>query len=136
MQTIKKFTKRRLMADGRELMVYGELKEHNYTEGIMATKVTFNEKNGRVITADDGAVFLPVTPLKPKRTKEFSMGWAICHESDLFDEEVGIRHAKLRMEKPLYTQNGKMLCTDMVEAIMENELDYIEEHLSKFCRQE
>jgi hypothetical protein len=65
--------------------------------------------------------------------KTLNMGWSICQTNyDEFDTEKGINLAKKRFEKPLVTENGKFLTSDMVLAILKNELDYIENHIDKY----
>jgi hypothetical protein len=110
----------------RMILVYGELTEHDQVASIAI--VTRNGKSGEVINiehVDD------VTP--PTRTKELRMGWSITQlEHDPFDLTTGIRFAKKRFGEPMTTTNGCMLTEDMVYAILDNEVNFIANHLEKY----
>ena len=115
--------------DGRTILVYGEMTELPYL--MTLTPVAVTPKGHKI-----REVFEPIIFLKGNdrtKTRYFNMGWAICHEDDEFDIETGIRIATRRFSpNPLETQNGKWLNDDMCEALVANEIKYIEEHLDNF----
>ena len=58
------------------------------------------------------------------------MGWSICAECDTFNEDTGIKICKRRFNRsPITTQNGRFLTTDMCQAIVNNEVEYIINHI-------
>jgi hypothetical protein len=70
-----------------------------------------------------------------KMLKSLNMGWAICSEEDTFDVEIGIKLAKKRFYRhmgDLQTTNRNFLTDDMVEAIIQNEVNYIISHSDKY----
>ena len=61
------------------------------------------------------------------------MGWAICSPQDTYDEKAGIELCKKRFRKsPLTAKTGLFLTNDMVNAILDNEVNYIKAHWGKF----
>lgn len=70
-----------------------------------------------------------------KQVKALNMGWSICSEDDVFAKEIGIKLAKKRFYKnmgELQTTNKNFLNDDMVNAIIENEVNYIISHPEKY----
>jgi len=65
--------------------------------------------------------------------KCLNFGHAICSHNDEFNEEVGVKLAKKRFYcDPMCTFNHNFLNEDMVQAILNNEVDYIVNHLDKY----
>jgi len=116
------------------VMVYGELADVNEMTGFYAVPVKFNGKTGKPISIDYDKRF--VTPSYKEyycKTKVFNMGWSICVDSDEFNEEIGIKICKRRFNRsPITTQNGRFLTTDMCQAIVNNEVEYIINHIESF----
>ena len=116
------------------VMVYGELTDVNEMTGFYAVPVKFNGKTGKPISIDYDKRF--VTPSYKEyycKTKVFNMGWSICVDSDEFNEEIGIKICKRRFNRsPITTQNGRFLTTDMCQAIVNNEVEYIINHIESF----
>ena len=112
------------------ILVYGELVQTNEAKGFILAPVTYNKRNHRDIKSiDDRYVVLSRTQdLRP--TRQFNFGWAICDQNDEFDLGVGIRIAKRRFsDSPMTTTDVRFFSDDMIRSILENELDFIEEHL-------
>ena len=113
----------------RVLFVYGEMNEFSVVAALAPVTAT---PRGHVIKE----VFDPIMYIdnpSMSRHRHFNMGWAICQKGDEFDVETGIRIARRRFSNSsLETQNGKWLNDDMCQAIIANELLYMEEHLNKF----
>jgi hypothetical protein len=116
------------------VMVLGALNEVNEINGFYIVPVTFNGKNNKVRSVEyDRRVNVPGYNEYYARTKTFNMGWAICNSDDVFSEEVGETICRRRFSKsPMKTQNGRFLTKDMCQAIVDNEVDYIINHISEF----
>lgn len=116
------------------VMVLGALNEVNEINGFYVVPVTFNGKNNKVRSVEyDRRVNIPGYNEYYARTKTFNMGWAICNGDDVFSEEVGETICRRRFSKsPMKTQNGRFLTKDMCQAIVDNEVDYIINHISEF----
>lgn len=116
------------------IMVYGELSEVKNINGFYAIPVMYNTRNNKVKEVDiDSRVLIPGFDTYTCKTKEFNMGWAICAEPDEFNRETGINICKRRFSRsPMRTQNGRFLTTDMCEAIVDNEIDYISNNIYLF----
>lgn len=116
--------------------VYGELSETKEHDGICICKVKTN-RSGREINSVDtenGNIILCDEKTR-SRLKTFNMGHAICAPEDVYSEDVAIKLCKKRFAKsPITTRNGNFLTIDMVTAIIENEVDYICEHINKFVK--
>lgn len=111
------------------VLVYGEVAEYNHIYGY--APVVFSCKGCEVMgvanpIVDDSSVLR--SPVK-----QFNMGYSICHSHDEFNIGRGINLAKKRFSlSPMTTQNGSFLNPDMVKVIVDNELDYIAEHIEEF----
>lgn len=118
----------------RNITVYGELNEHDYVDGVIvaACNIKGKSKPFEISKCSYDPVFVPSYNARYGRTKEFYMGFAICSPSDNFDENTAIKICKRRFKKPLTTQNGRMLTPDMINAIMENEINYISSNIKLF----
>ena len=72
------------------------------------------------------------------KIRRFSMGYAICHPDDEFNEEVGIRLAKRRIEyDPIGTvesYNVTMLNDDQNEMMVLTELAHIIKNIDKYIQ--
>lgn len=118
--------------NGYTILIYGELWEEGYIDGMIVQRAKFSKDGRKVmdLSMDHEGILLnrPYT-----RTRYFNMGWAICSPEDKFDENIGIEICKRRFRKsPLRTETGLFLTKDMVQALIENEIKYIKSHWSKF----
>lgn len=122
--------------DGKKytIMVYGELKDVKEINGFCVIPVTFNGKNKKVRDFDaDKRMLVPGFNEYYSKTKHFNMGWAICVEPDKFDYDKGKTICKRRFSRsPISTQNGRFLTMDMCQAIVDNEVEFIIEHLTDY----
>lgn len=116
------------------IMVMGSICETNEINGFYVLPVTFNGKNKKIRNIEyDKHVTVPGFNEYYARTKTFNMGWAICNGDDKFSMEVGETICRRRYSKsPMKTQNGRFLTKDMCQAIVDNEVKYIEEHIADF----
>ena len=113
------------------ILVYGELWETETVDGIFVQRVGLSRDGKRIIECGSGSVGVLGAPYA--KTKYFNMGWAICSPDDEYNEETGIKIAKSRfLKSPLSTQSGTFLTNDMIDAILENEIRFIQNNLSKF----
>ena len=113
------------------ILVYGELWETETVDGIFVQRVGLSRDGKRIIERGNGSVGVLGSPYS--KTKYFNMGWAICSPDDEYNEEIGIKIAKSRfLKSPLSTQSGTFLTNDMIDAILENEIRFIQNNLSKF----
>lgn len=137
---VRTFIKTRLIEcqDGimRNISVYGELHENDYVDGVALTRVKFTGKGKEIVQEDNVEWLLSVHPDSPTRTKEFYMGFSICSPEDAFSETTAIKISKRRFGKPMRTQNGCFLTSDMIEAILENEIKFIANHIERFLPKE
>lgn len=120
--------------NGYTILIYGELWEEGYIDGMIVQRAKFSKDGRKVmdLSMDHEGILLnrPYT-----RTRYFNMGWAICSPEDKFDENIGIEICKRRFRKsPLMTETGLFLTKDMVQALIENEIKYIKSHWNKFVR--
>jgi hypothetical protein len=114
------------------VLVYGEVTENEHLYGY--APVTFTRK-GRAIKTVGEPVIIDTLNKFRSPLKQFNMGYAICNNTDKFNEEYGIKVAKRRFAKsPLSTQNGTFLNVDMIRSIVDNELDYICENIEHFMK--
>ena len=114
------------------VLVYGEVCENNDLTGY--APVTFTRK-GRVVKSVGTPCIVDEWSKFHSPLRQFNMGFAICNSSDKFNLVSGIKIAKRRFAKsPLSTQNGSFLNIDMVCSIVDNELDYICQHIEKFMK--
>lgn len=114
------------------ILVYGEVWEEGYIDGIVLKRAKYTRDGREVldVSKNDESILLtrPYT-----RTRLFNMGWAICNPADKFDEERGIELCKKRFRKtPLKAETGLFLTKDMCRAIVHNEVEYIKAHWDKF----
>lgn len=113
------------------ILVYGELWETETVDGIFVQRVGLSRDGKRIIECGSSSVGVLGAPYA--KTKYFNMGWAICSPDDEYNEEIGIKIAKSRfLKSPLSTQSGTFLTNDMIDAILENEIRFIQNNLSKF----
>lgn len=113
------------------ILVYGELWETETVDGIFVQRVGLSRDGKRIIECGSGSVGVLGAPYA--KTKYFNMGWAICSPDDEYNEETGIKIAKSRfLKSPLSTQSGTFLTNDMIDAILDNEIRFIQNNLSKF----
>lgn len=131
MDKIKTFSKTKTFTDengGRHiLLIYGELREVETLRGVVVTPVEYTRGSHIVVNpvGDEDAVYVKTDPTWGTR-KEFNFGWSVCSAGDKYDEATGIKIAKTRFAKsPLSTQTGTMLTDDMINAILENEIEFI-----------
>jgi len=118
---------------GHIILVYGELWEEGYVDGIVIRRAKFSKDGRKVmdesVTSEDILLNRPYT-----RTRYFNMGWAICTPDDKYNEQYGIELCKRRFRKsPLKTETGLFLTKDMVHALLRNEIHYIENNWKKFA---
>lgn len=120
------------------IMVYGELEDVKEVSGFYAVPVTFNGKTHKTKDINlDKSVLISGFNQHFSRTKKFNMGWAICAEPDTFDYETGVKICKRRFARsPMTTQNGRFLTSDMCQAIVDNEVEYIEKNIFSFIPQD
>lgn len=69
--------------------------------------------------------------------RKLIVGVSICHPSDEFNEEYGIKLAKRRIENgedagTLTTNNVTMLTKDLIQVILFGKLSYIKDNIEKF----
>lgn len=116
------------------IMVMGSICETKEISGFYVLPVTFNGKNKKIRNIEfDKHVTIPGFNQYYAKTKTFNMGWAICNGDDKFSTEVGETICRRRYSKsPMVTQNGRFLTKDMCQAIVTNEVKYIEEHIADF----
>lgn len=115
------------------ILVYGELWEDGFVDGLRIQRVGLSRDGRRVI--EHGTEILGSLGIPYARTKYFNFGWAICAPGDKFSEEEGIKIAKKRFSiSPLSTQSGNLLTDDMNLSILQNELDFISNNFEKFYR--
>lgn len=116
------------------IMVMGSICETKEISGFYVLPVTFNGKNKKIRNIEfDKHVTIPGFNQYYAKTKTFNMGWAICNGDDKFSTEVGETICRRRYSKsPMVTQNGRFLTKDMCQAIVNNEVKYIEEHIADF----
>lgn len=113
------------------ILVYGELWETETVDGIFVQRVGLSRDGKRIIECGSGSVGVLGAPYA--KTKYFNMGWAICSPDDEYNEETGIKIAKSRfLKSPLSTQSGTFLTNDMIDAILDNEIRFIQNNLNKF----
>lgn len=113
------------------ILVYGELWETETVDGIFVQRVGLSRDGKRIIECGSGSVGVLGAPYA--KTKYFNMGWAICSPDDEYNEEIGIKIAKSRfLKSPLSTQSGTFLTNDMIDAILDNEIRFIQNNLNKF----
>ena len=85
----------------------------------------------------DGVLTYETKQLKRKLT----LGMSICHPYDTFDEEVGEKIAKDRIENgydlgSLETSNVTMLTEDAIFAELVTKLNYVLEHLEDYISED
>lgn len=115
------------------ILVYGELWEDGFVDGLRIQRVGLSRDGRRVI--EHGTEILGSLGIPYARTKHFNFGWAICSPEDKFDEEIGIKIAKKRFSvSPISTQSGNLLTDDMNMSIIQNEIDFISDNFDKFYR--
>jgi hypothetical protein len=115
------------------ILVYGELWEDSFVDGIRIQRVGLSRDGRRII--EHGAEVLGSLGMPYARTKFFNFGWAICAPGDKYSEEIGVRLAKKRFSvSPLSTQSGNLLTDDMNLSILQNELDFISDNFDKFYK--
>ena len=113
------------------ILVYGELWETETVDGIFVQRVGLSRDGKRIIECGSGSVGVLGAPYA--KTKYFNMGWAICSPDDEYNEEISIKIAKLRfLKSPLSTQSGTFLTNDMINAILDNEIRFIQNNINKF----
>lgn len=116
--------------------VYGELRENEMREGFSVAKVTTN-KDGKILMKDPEKVtFFDFEDGVYGAKKSFNMGYSICDlEHDVYDKATAIKLAKRRFSKsPLTTRRGTFLTLDMVNAIIDNEINYISNNIDKYVK--
>lgn len=69
--------------------------------------------------------------------RKFTLGLAICYPTDQFDENVGIKLAKKRIEKgfnlgTVYTNDVTMLTADACEAELDNKFDFVVNNIDNY----
>ena len=113
------------------ILVYGELWETETVDGIYVQRIGLSRDGKRIMERGSGSIGVLGTPYS--KTKYFNMGWAICSPDDEYNEEIGIEIAKSRfLKSPLSTQSGTFLTNDMIDAILDNEIRFMQNNLSKF----
>ena len=113
------------------ILVYGELWETETVDGIFVQRVGLSRDGKRIIECGSSSVGVLGAPYA--KTKYFNMGWAICSPDDEYNEEIGIKIAKSRfLKSPLSTQSGTFLTNDMIDAILDNEIRFIQNNINKF----
>ena len=70
-------------------------------------------------------------------TRKFTLGLAICYPTDEFNEEIGIKLAKKRIEKgytlgTVYTNDVTMLTSDACEAELDNKFNFIVNNIDSY----
>lgn len=69
-------------------------------------------------------------------SKNFSVAYSICHPSDKFVKEMGIRKSTKRCKRePVYEISTDYFCAlndDMCNIIIDNELNYIIKNIDKY----
>lgn len=129
----KAFEKIETLPNRSVVMVYGELWEDGYVNGVAVFPCKFS-RDGRQVMEYDFSNSTSLHLSKPySRTKYFNMGWAICAREDKFDHDKGVEICKRRFhDEPLTTQSGTFLTPDMITAIIANEVEYIKKHWEKY----
>ena len=132
---LKTFPLVRTLDNGFTVVVYGELWEDGKVDGIAVFPCKFT-RDGKTVMEYDTKNNTSLWLKNPySRTKHFNMGWAICNPDDEFDIEKGIEICKKRFRKnDLTTQCGTFLTEDMIYAILNNEIRYIENHWDKYVK--
>lgn len=112
------------------ILVYGELVQTNEAKGFVIAPVTYIKSNNDIRNIDDKYVILNRNDKRPVRI--FNFGWAICDLSDEFDLATGIKLAKRRFSNsPMVTTDVRFFSDEMIKAILESELNFMEEHLEE-----
>lgn len=132
MDRVKTFKKTRTFEneDGSRhiLLLYAELREVETLRGVEIRPVEYKRGSKEVTEVLGDVVNVKLDDTFGTR-KEFNYGWAVCSATDKYDEEKGIEIAKKRFAKsPLTTQTGTFLTDDMINAILDNEINYIYEN--------
>lgn len=130
-KSIKNFVRTEVFK-GYTIMVYGELWEDGYVDGIVIKRAKFSKDGSRVM--DESTTGEEILLKRPyTRTRYFNMGWAICTPDDKFNELAGVELCKKRFRKsPLKTETGLFLTKDMIYALLDNEINYIKKNWKKF----
>lgn len=132
MAKIKTYSVTKEVADSRgriyKIFVYGEVTEENTLDGVEVRRVRYQRGSGNVVSAGNETVVLPLGD-NCSPTKSFNYGYAICAPGDEFDEKKGIEIAKKRFSKsPIKTQDCRFLKKGMVEAILQQSIEYVATH--------
>lgn len=119
--------------NGSIILVYGELWEDGYVDGMVIRRAKFS-RDGRKMM-DESTSSEEILFNKPyTRTRCFNMGWAICSCEDKYDLRTGIELCKKRFRKsPLKTETGLFLTKDMIQALLLNEVSFIKKNWQKFA---
>jgi hypothetical protein len=112
----------------RVILVLGLLEEKDTVNTIV--KDVSADKYGR-----RGKLFYD----RKNRTKTLTLAYAICNPTDEFDLTQGVELAKKRIEKgdiigKLTSTSRSMLNHDQIEAIISNEIYYIEDNIDTYIR--
>lgn len=129
MYKVKNFKKSEVFVDANGekhvIYVYGELVKTNHLDGVLVANVKYVNGDKRIVDCTNEEIILNHSKSHAD-VKEFNFGWAICDPRDAFDEKKAIKICKKRFGRtPLKTQEGKFLTDDMINAILENEIEYL-----------
>ena len=132
MAKIKTYSVTKDVADSRgriyKIFVYGEVTEENTLDGVEVRRVRYQRGSGNVVSGGSETAVLPLGD-NCSPTKSFNYGYAICAPGDEFDEKKGIEIAKKRFSKsPIKTQDCRFLKKGMVEAILQQSIEYVATH--------
>ena len=85
---------------------------------------------------DSGSVYGVLLTNEKRKVRQMTLGYAICHPDDEFDEEFGIRLATKRIETSpvgtLISNNVTMLNDDQNEMLILTELCHIIKNIDKY----
>lgn len=113
--------------------VVGKYEQYTKTEDeILPTQIQINDSNN----FRNGTVIFPMK----KHYRKFKLSYSICHPNDEFNEDVGIRIAKSRINRgdtvgELTSRNITMLNKDQCNMLVFCELQHIIQHIDEYLPQ-
>lgn len=123
--------------NGSIVTVVGMRVQTSVKDSIVIQRVS-TTPGGKVLATYDDIVVPMTFDNQNGIRKEFYMGYSICHTDDIdaYDVNLATKLAERRFSRPLVTYNFTYLNTDMCEALVNNEADYIANNLEKYIGEE
>lgn len=95
-------------------------------------------KNVQVPVNENKSVDGQLSFLKPSTTRILTYGYSICHNEDVFDEEIGkkiaTKRARISPMGELQTKYVTTLCQDQINLILYGELKHIIHNIDKYVK--